>query len=359
MSTKTDDPGRVDAPEQPGSGKRGEALSRRLQQFGRSEQSDDGGGGWRELLGKYAVVLVLLVMIAGFSITLSSTFFTAKNFQTIAGQQAVAGLVALALLATLIAGDFDLSIAGTLTLAGTVAIGLQIDQGWAWPLAVLVSLVIGGTVGLINSIAVVRFGINSLIATLAMGTILGGIVNWQTGGKVIYGDVSPTFTELGRWDFILGLPGSVVYLLVAALVLWFVFTRTVFGRYLFATGSNPSAARLSGIETNAVRTMAFVITGVIAAFAGVLFAANVGSGQPGIGDQFLLPAFAATFLGATTIVPGRFNVWGTVVAVYLLAVGLAGLQQAGAPFYAEPIFNGSALLLAVGLSTVLRRSKER
>jgi ribose transport system permease protein len=326
--------------------------------FGRDDSKQERDGSLSEFLGRYAVLLVLVVMIAGFSIAMPSTFFTATNFQTIAGQQTVAGLVALALLATLIAGDFDLSIGATLTLAGTIAIGLQIDQGLSWPVAVLIAIGIGAVIGLINSVAVVYLGINSLIATLAMGTILNGVVNWQTGGKVIYGQVSPTFTDLGRWDFILGIPGSVVYLLVVAAALWFLFRRTVYGRFQFATGSNPAAARLSGVETAKVRTLAFVLTGMISAFAGVVFVANVGSGQPGIGDQFLLPAFAATFLGATTITPGRFNVWGTVIAVYLLAVGLAGLQHAGAPFYAEPIFNGAALLVAVGLSTVLRRSKE-
>jgi ribose transport system permease protein len=329
-----------------------------IQSVGRDADAGGKSGSLGEFFGRYAVVFVFLAMIAGFSIALSDTFFTTRNFTTIAGQQAVAGMIALALLTTLIAGDFDLSIGATLTIASTVVIGLQIDQGMSWPVAMLIALAIGAVIGLINSIAVVRFGINSLIATLAMGTIIGGVVNWQTGGKVIYGDVAPAFSELGRWE-LFGIPGSVFYLLAIAIVLWFVFSRTVFGRYLFATGSNPEAAKLSGVETNGIRTLAFVMTGVIAAFAGVLFAANVGSGQPGVGDQFLLPAFAATFLGATTIVPGRFNVWGTLVAVYLLGVGLAGLQQSGAPFYAEPIFNGAALLVAVGLSTVLRRKRER
>ncbi len=329
-----------------------------IQSVGRDPEAGGRSSSLGEFFGRYAVVFVFLAMIAGFSIALSDTFFTTQNFTTIAGQQAVAGLISLALLTTLIAGDFDLSIGATLTIASTVVIGLQIDQGMSWPIAVLIALAIGAVIGLINSIAVVRFGINSLIATLAMGTIIGGVVNWQTGGKVIYGDVAPAFSELGRWE-LFGIPGSVFYLLAIAVILWFVFSRTVFGRYLFATGSNPEAAKLSGVETSGIRTLAFVLTGIIAAFAGVLFAANVGSGQPGVGDQFLLPAFAATFLGATTIVPGRFNVWGTLVAVYLLGVGLAGLQQSGAPFYAEPIFNGAALLVAVGLSTVLRRKRER
>jgi ribose transport system permease protein len=352
MTADAKQPG--EAPAVPDAGE----LRERVRGFGRSAHGGGPPTTVGELIGRYAVVLVLVVMVIGFSIALTSTFFTAQNFQTIAGQQAVAGLVALALLPTLIAGDFDLSIGGILTLAGTVSIGLQIDQGMTWPVAIAVAVVIGGAIGLINALAVVKFGINSLIATLAMGTILGGVVNWQTGGKVIYGDVADAFTNLGRWDFVAGIPGSVLYLAGIGVLLWLLFTRTVFGRYLFATGSNPAAARLTGVDTAGVRTMAFVITGVIAALAGVLFAANVGSGQPGIGDQFLLPAFAATFLGATTITPGRFNVWGTLIAVYLLAVGLAGLQQAGAPFYAEPIFNGAALLVAVGLSTVLRRAKE-
>jgi len=310
-------------------------------------------------VGRYAVLVVLAAMIIGFSLALPNTFFQAQNFRTIAGQQAVPGLLALALLSTLIAGDFDLSIAGTMTLAGTVAIGLQIDQGWAWPLAVLVSLAIGAFIGFFNSLTVVRLGMNSLIATLAVGTILGGFVSWQTGGGTIYGDVSPQFTDLGRWKFLFDIPGSVVYLVAIGLVLWFLFTRTVFGNYLFATGSNRSAARLSGIQTTSVRTVAFVMTGLLSAFAGVLFAANVGSGQPGIGEQFLLPAFAAAFLGATTLVPGRFNVWGTIAGIYLLAVGLAGLQQLGAPSYVQPIFNGTALLVAIGLSTLLRRNANR
>lgn len=309
-----------------------------------------------DFVGKYAVLLVLCAVVLAFSIALPDTFFTIRNFQAIAGQQAVGGLVALALLPTLVAGDFDVSVTGTFTLASTVVIGAQIDYGLSWEVAVVISLAIGAVIGIINSLTVVRLGINSLIGTLAMATIIGGVVNWQTSGAVIYGDVAPTFTNFGRWS-VFDIPGSAVYLFLVGLAIWFVLTRTVLGRFLFATGSNPTAARLSGLDTRWVRTIAFVVTGLVAAFAGVLFAANVGSGQPGIGDQFLLPAFAATFLGATTITPGRFNVWGTVIAVYLLGAGLAGLQQSGAPFYVEPIFNGVALLLAIGLSIVLRRSR--
>jgi ribose transport system permease protein len=309
-----------------------------------------------DFLARYAVVLVLIAVVVGFSIALPETFFTTRNFQTIAGQQAVGGLIALALLPTLVAGDFDLSVAGTFTLASTVVIGAQINHDLSWEIAIGAALGVGVVVGVVNGITVVRFGINSLIGTLAMATILSGIVNWQTGGAVIYGNVAPTFSNLGRWS-VFNIPGSAVYLFAVGVLLWFLLTRTVLGRFLFATGSNPVAARLSGLETRWVRTVGFVITGVVAAFAGILFAANVGSGQPGIGDQFLLPAFAATFLGATTITPGRFNVWGTIVAVYLLGTGLAGLQQEGAPFYVEPIFNGTALLLAVGLSIALRRAR--
>lgn len=152
---------------------------------------------------------------------------------------------------------------------------------------------------------------------------------------------------------------ALVYVLILAVLLWLVFEHTPFGRALYVIGDNPRAAVLNGIPEARYVALAFLASGAVSALTGIVLQAQLRIGQSTVGQEFLLPAFAAALLGATTIRPGRVNVWGTVTAVAVLAVTVGGLNQLGAPFFVEPLFNGLMLTLAVGLSVTAARRRER
>lgn len=157
--------------------------------------------------------------------------------------------------------------------------------------------------------------------------------------------------------FIFGLPITAFYVLALTLLLWVVLDYTPVGRYLYAIGANQRAAELNGIPTRKFVIGAFVASGALTAVAGVLLASKLRIGQASVGLEFLLPALVGAFLGSTTIKPGRVNVWGTIVGVMILAVGISGIQQAGGSFWVEPLFNGATLLIAIGIAGYAQRRK--
>ena len=190
--------------------------------------------------------------------------------------------------------------------------------------------------------------IDSFIATLGMSSVLLALIAWVSSSQQIVG-VGSSFEKLGTTE-IFGLTLPVYLMLAVGLVVWYLLERTPLGRRVYATGGNIEAARLAGVRVAAVVICSLVACATIAAFAGMLVTANLGTGDPTIGPAYLLPAFSAAFLGSTQFRGGRFNVWGTIVAVYVLATGVKGLQLAGAPIWIPDLFNGVALLLAVGLA---------
>ncbi|MFO1057148.1 MAG: ABC transporter permease [Dongiaceae bacterium] len=304
-----------------------------------------------------AILLVLLIVV--FSILKGDTFLTPFTFQSMVNSRSINALVALAVMIPLASNNFDLSAASVLGIAQVLANGLQTQQGLSWPVACLLCLVLGALVGLGNGLLVTRARINSFIATLGSGTLLLGVNQWYTGGRQVVGMLPHDFTLLSARIAGTGIPAPVVYVLVVSLVLWLVFDYLPLGRFLYIIGDSPRAAELSGISQSTYVTLAFVASGTIAAFAGVILQAQLQVGQSTVGQELMLPAFTGALLGATAIRPGRPNVWGTVLAVAVLAVAVAGLTQLGAPFFVENLFNGAMLILAVGLAVATHRRRER
>jgi ribose transport system permease protein len=179
---------------------------------------------------------------------------------------------------------------------------------------------------------------------------------WYTGGAPIYTGVPKSLTQLAR-GHLAGIPNPVIYVAFVTVVLWFVLARLPLGRRLYAVGGNRRAAELSGIRSDRILIATFIGSGLLAAAAGVVLGSQLGSVVPGGETTYLLPAFAGAFLGATALTPGRFNPIGAVLATYTLSVAVSGLQQLGAPFWVQPVFNGTVLLVAVGLSGYAARSK--
>jgi ribose transport system permease protein len=306
--------------------------------------------------GRFSGVYIMIVLIILFSIWLPDTFATSQTLRSVADDQAVTALAALALVIPIAAGIFDLSVAAQLGFSLCLVAWMQ-AEGHSTGIAVAVALLSGLVVGAINSIVVVALGVDSFIATLGMSSILAAGAYRVTGGQPIVNGISEGFTNAGRGD-LFGIPLPVVYLAVVSLVLWYLLEYTPLGRYLYAAGGNAVAARLAGLRVDRITVYAFLMSGFIASVAGVVLGAKLGSGSHLAGAPYLLPAFSAAFLGATQIKRGRVNVLGTLVAVYLLAVGVKGLQLAGAPREINDLFNGVALIAAVALAVrSARRSR--
>lgn len=302
-----------------------------------------------------AILLVALIVL--FSILKGDTFLTAFTFQSMVNSRSINALVALAVMIPLASNNFDLSVASILGIAQVLANGLVTQQGLPWEFAALLCILLGASVGLVNGLLVTRAKINSFIATLGTGTLLLGLNQWYTGGMQVVGLLPPNFVALS--SKIYGIPAPILYVLLIGLVLWIVFDYLPLGRFLYIIGDNPRAAELTGISVNTYVTLAFVASGTIAAFAGVILQAQLQVGQSTVGQELMLPAFTGALLGATAIRPGRPNVWGTVLAVAVLAVAVAGLTQLGAPFFVENLFNGAMLILAVGLAGYTHRRREQ
>lgn len=338
------------------SAKHGEAPSGASPQGGGASGTSRAVGAAQEVVSRYGVVLALIVLIIGFSVALPETFPTEGNFRTMVNAQAIVLVLAIAATIPLRAGDFDLSIAAVMTTCAAVTAKI-VTSGQSVLLALLAVLAVGVVIGLIHGFLVVRVGVDSFITTLGSLTALTGAAYAITDSQIISG-FPPALLDISRTEF-LGLPTLtwIGWLLVA--IIWYVYERTPIGRYLVFVGGSRESARLAGIRVDAIRIGAFVASAVISAIAGLLFAASLGSVDPSVSGQYLLQPFAAAFLGATTITVGRFNAIGTLVGLYLLVVGITGLQLLGAEPWVSDVFNGIALVLAVTFARLAARSRGR
>jgi ribose transport system permease protein len=304
----------------------------------------------------WGLLVLLIMLIIVFSLLRPDTFPTFFNIKSILNNKSVQALVALAVFIPMTANHFDLSAGFNLGISQVLVIGLQ-GQGLPWWAAVVAVLLMGALVGLANGFLVTRIKIDSFIATLGTGTILYGLNAWYTGGQQVLADLPPSFLAISGSIGVV--PAPALYTLVISCALWIVFEFLPLGRYLYVLGASPRAAELNGISAKRYVTLGFVAAGTLASFAGIVLQSQLQIGQSSVGQEYLLPAFTAALLGATSIRPGRVNVWGTVLAVAVLAVTVAGLNQLGAPFFVEPLFNGSMLVLAVGLAVQASQRRTR
>jgi ribose transport system permease protein len=311
----------------------------------------------RNLLVRYGLLFVTLVLIVLFTILLPSTFLTPLTFRSILSDQSIVALVSLAQMIPLAANKFDLSVGYGIGLAHILSIGFQVEAGLPWPFATLIVCAIGLGVGIINGLLVEAAQIDSFIATLGTGSILYAVSIAYTGGQQIVGRLPGGFTQIND-VMVLGIPAPAIYVLVLALALWICFEYLPIGRYIYAIGANPRAAELVGIPKSRYVVLAFAASGLITAFAGVVLGAKLQIGQSNVGPPYLLPSFVGALLGSTAFRLARVNVWGTIVAVILLSVGIAGIEQLGSAFYVEPLFNGITLLIAVGLAGLTSRRQK-
>ena len=311
-----------------------------------------------EVAEKYALVAALIVLFGIFAMLLPNTFFTWANVSTMLGSQSVLVFLTLALIIPLTSGDFDLSVAATLTISAMTIAVLNARMDVALPLAMVGALAVGAIVGAVNAFFILYFRIPSLIVTLGIGTFLNGLTLWMSNSATIGGiDFALVMGVVGTR--LMGIPLAFYYAILMAAVIWYVFGYTAVGRRLLFVGRGREVARLSGIQVDRVRFYSLLSSSLIAALAGILYAGTIGAADPNSGNTFLLPAFAAAFLGATAITPGRFNPVGSVVAVYFIVIGITGLTMLGIQSFVQNLFYGGALVLAVALSQLVRKREEQ
>ncbi len=303
---------------------------------------------WRSLGYRYGIVAVWAVEIVVFVGLAPETFATTANITSLLSSQAVLLLLALALVPTLVTAEIDLSIAGTMTVAATVTAQLNAVEGVNVWLSVAAGLGTAVAVGLVNAFLAVKVGVESIIVTLGMGTLLVGISVWASDSLTISG-VSPDLGNLLNTQLLR--VNTAFYLAIGVgVVMWFVYRHTVFGRGAVFLGKNAEVARLSGLPVARIKALSFVATAFLAGAAGIVVVGIAGGLQPTSLQTLLLPAFAAAFLGSAIVEPGTSNPIGTMIAVLFLATGISGLVLVGLDPWIRDVFYGSAVVVAVTVS---------
>lgn len=304
-------------------------------------------------------LLVLLVLLVAVFAGLSSTgdiFRSDANVKSILANQSVTGLIALAMIVPLISGYFDLSAAAITGLANVTAAALIGTHGQPVVVGIIGALAVALIAGAINGLLVATVRLNAFVVTLGTFTLIGGLLLFYTKGQTITSGIPQSLGDWGSLNY-LGVPRPFWLLVVVALLTWYVLMHVPFGRRLAAIGSNERAAQLVGIRVQRHVFLAFLGSALLAGIAGVLLTSRTSGADPTAGQGYLFPSLAAVFLGATTIRPGAYNVWGTFIGVFLVAVAINGFTLLGAEAWVTSVFNGGALVIAVALSTLLGRRK--
>jgi ribose transport system permease protein len=308
---------------------------------------------WRQKLsfGNIGATYVWILIIVIFAVAVPEHFLTGFTPRNIVNNYTISGLAALAVLIPMASGAFDASIGGNMSLSGVICAYLLLHTALPVGVVVLITLGAGLAIGLFNVLVVVVLGISSLIGTLATWLIADALSvaiadNMTLSGPRVQGSFAHWFSGANLSGFAI----PFLYMAVIAAVLWLLLARTITGRYIYAVGFNANVARLAGIRVKAIQAGALLCSGLIGALAGIVLTAHVASATPAVGDSYLLPAFAAVFVGATQFKAKRFNVPGTIIAAFMLGTGEYGLLVAGAPQWTPDVFQGLALIAAIGLT---------
>ena len=310
------------------------------------------------IFARYATIIGLALMIVIFSVLSPDAFPTLNNFVNVLNQASLATIIAGGLTLAVVVGELDLSIGYAASLHGVLVTGLIVHDKLPIALAIVIVLALGALIGVVNGLIVTKLRVNSVIATLGVGTIIVGLAFAYSSGVPIVAGVPEGFLQLslGRWLF--GIPNPIIIMAVVVVGLWVLVERTAIGQEIQAVGGNPIAARLAGISVDRIKILGFVISAVCAALTGALLASRLGSGTTNAADAYLLTAFAAVFLGSATLRDGEFHVLGTFIGTLIIVFGFNGLNIFGAPTFSQYVFQGTILVVAVALSSLGRMLAE-
>ncbi len=312
-----------------------------------------------DVASRYGTIVSLVACVLIFSALRPDIFATSQNFLNILNQVSILGIIALGLTVALVQGLFDLSLAAMATLGGFLVTKWLSDGTIGSPIVAIVAvLLLALVIGCFNGIVVAYGGVSAFIATLAVGSILTGVVLGISKSATILSGIPDGFLVMGQGK-IGPVPAPVVFLAIVAVLLYVFLEQTQVGRHMYAIGGNAETARLSGIAVKRYALIALGISAMCAALGGMIVAANLGVGRPqGVGDTYLLDSFAAAFIGASTLRPGRFHIIGTVIGVLLIGVINNGLSIMGVETFWQYAVRGMILLLAVfGASFLVARRR--
>ena len=299
---------------------------------------------------KYATIFALAVVFIFFVFSTDRfRFIQADNLLNILRQVSILSIVAMGMTVAMASGQFDLSTGPVVGLSCVFAMGLVTQQNMSPVMAIIIILLIGLAVGGLNAFVTTSLKIPSIIVTLGMQSIVTGIIYMYSGGKSLYGQ-NPALYEFFGQKNVAGIPILALVMVVFVAVTYFILNKTLIGRYIYATGGNEVTARLSGISTRKYKYFGLMISAAFAAFAGILLAGRLGSGQPSAGDSYTMEALSAVFIGMTTIRVGQSNVMGTMVGVLLLGIVSNGLNLLGWDYFFQDMAKGIIMIAAVAFA---------
>ncbi len=301
-----------------------------------------------------AVLLPLAVALIAFGLS-SEHFFQYGNLTLILNTLAFVGIVAIAQTMLVISGEFDLSVGAVAALAGYVCTGLVVGQGWPLAGGLVAGLLVGVLFGIVNGVAVTRLRVPSFIVTIGTLYIARGLVDYLSHGESIY-PLPDGLTEFGSTTFFNGISVMVFVLLGVAVAGELLLRRTVFGRRLFVTGGNAEAARVIGVDTRRVKVQAFMLSGLLAATAGILQCASLGTGDPSVGNGWELTTIAAVVIGGTSLFGGAGTALGTLVGIVTLQVISNGVVSLGLETNWQTIAVGLLMIVLVALDALRRKA---
>lgn len=304
-----------------------------------------------------AVLVAFLVLLSVVISIIAPRFLNVYNLAVITRQTSFVALVSLGQMLALIGGAIDLSVGATAGFSGILAALLMVKTPLDPYLCMLVGVLVGALIGFINGMLVTRLRLNAFIATLSMSFIVTGAIMVVTKGWAI-----PKVPEKIHWigKGNLGpVPIPLLITLLAAAVLFFMLNRTYIGRHIFAMGGNEEAAILVGIRIAQLKTLLFVISGTLSAISGVVMVARLASGQPTIGQTWLLPSFTAPILGGTAMSGGVGSTLGTLLGAAIMGVIQNGIVMSGVSVYWENVVVGVALVLAIFLDSLRTRARHQ
>ncbi|MEI6574522.1 MAG: ABC transporter permease [Alphaproteobacteria bacterium] len=305
-----------------------------------------------------ATLAAFLVLIVFFSIMLPETFLTGRNLFNITQQMSMLMVTACAMTIVMAMGDFDLSVGSMASLVGIVAAVTFRGTG-SESASFFIALSIGLIGGALNGFLVSYLNILPFVATLGSLTIFSGCAFLIAGGKTLFGtEIPPHFSAFARGgvplmsaeSFTLTLPNLTIVAAFILLLVWFLLTKKIFGRHLYAIGGNAEAALLAGIDVKRTRLIAFMLSGLGAALAGLMYMSRVASANPTQGAGLMLDAIAAVFIGMTMNHQGEPKVLNTLIGVLFLGVLSNGLTQLSVDSYVRDILVGALIILAVSAS---------
>lgn len=307
----------------------------------------------KRVLRQYGTLIAFFALLLLFSLLRRNVFFTLRNFINITQQISILMMVAIGATYILAISEFDLSLSSLVSFVGVIAAGMM-ASGTHPLLATVTALALTVSFGLLNGVLVATLRLPSFVTTLATGTLLGGVTFWYSGGTIIFSGIPKSFTVLGQ-ESLRGVPLSSIFMFVLLALSSYLLLRTTLGRAIYAVGGNETAAWYSGIRVSRVKIIAFFLAAFHSGLAGIVLASKLGSAHPTGGGGYLMPSYAAAFLGTTLFREGEANVWGTFVGALIMGVLANGLTILNVPYFLQDILTGMILVGAL----ILRTSREK